>query len=261
MNDYKDLNNKTFLISGSSGHLGQKICSNLINLGCNLILVDRYESDLSKQLIDKYDYHRKTTFIKCDFELEEDRNAMIQEVLSVSENLYCLINNAAFVGTSEISGWNEPFKNQSLSSWRKALEVNLISPFHLSQSFEKLLSKCEGSNIINIGSIYADMPPDWTLYRDLDMSNPAAYGSSKAGLNYLTKWLASTLSPKIRVNSVSPGGILRKQHHKFIERYNKKVPLGRMAFETDIVGTIIFLSSTNARYITGQNIRVDGGID
>ena len=46
---------------------------------------------------------------------------MIQEVLSVSENLYCLINNAAFVGTSEISGWNEPFKNQSLSSWRKAL--------------------------------------------------------------------------------------------------------------------------------------------
>ena len=71
------------------------------------------------------------------------------------------------------------------------------------------------------------MPPDWTLYRDLDMSNPAAYGSSKAGLNYLTKWLASTLSPKIRVNSVSPGGILRKQHHKFIERYNKKVPLGR----------------------------------
>ena len=128
---------------------------------------------------------------------------MIQEVLSVSENLYCLINNAAFVGTSEISGWNEPFKNQSLSSWRKALEVNLISPFHLSQSFEKLLSKCEGSNIINIGSIYADMPPDWTLYRDLDMSNPAAqFIKGRAQLSY--KMASINFITKIRVNSVSP---------------------------------------------------------
>jgi NAD(P)-dependent dehydrogenase (short-subunit alcohol dehydrogenase family) len=98
------------------------------------------------------------------------------------------------------------------------------------------------------------------LYEGLDMSNPAAYGASKGGLIQLTRWLASTLAPVIRVNMVSPGGISRGQDATFVERYSRKTPIARMATEHDIVGQVVYLLSGAASYVTGQNITIDGGI-
>jgi len=75
----------------------------------------------------------------------------------------------------------------------------------------------------------------------------------------MTKWLASALAPKIRVNAVSPGGVFRNQQKIFVKKYIDKTLLKRMAIEDDIVGPVVFLSSTAASYITGQNLIVDGG--
>ncbi len=91
------------------------------------------------------------------------------------------------------------------------------------------------------------------------MSNPAAYAAAKGGLIQLTKWLSTTLAPEIRVNSISPGGIWRNQPEIFVERYEARTPLGRMARENDFIGSIAFLCSDLSNYITGQNIIVDGG--
>ena len=76
----------------------------------------------------------------------------------------------------------------------------------------------------------------------------------------MTKWLASVLAPDVRVNAVSPGGAFRDQPEAFVQRYIDKTPLGRMATESDVVGSMIFLASDLASYLTGQNIVVDGGI-
>lgn len=91
------------------------------------------------------------------------------------------------------------------------------------------------------------------------MANPAAYSVSKGGLLQLTKWLATTLAPSVRVNAVSPGGIERNQDPRFIDRYCRRTPLARMAKEEDLVSMIAFLSGDAASYITGENIRIDGG--
>jgi len=91
------------------------------------------------------------------------------------------------------------------------------------------------------------------------MQNPACYAASKAGLIQLTKWLSKILSPKINVNSISLGGILRGQNKKFIRAYSKKTSIKRMASEDDFVGIIALLASDASGYITGQNIIVDGG--
>ena len=91
------------------------------------------------------------------------------------------------------------------------------------------------------------------------MNNPAAYSVSKAGLTYLSKWLASSLAPKIRINSISPGGIFRNQDKKFVRKYIEKTLLKRMATEDDIAGCVAFLLSSLSSYITGQDIIVDGG--
>ena len=91
------------------------------------------------------------------------------------------------------------------------------------------------------------------------MGNPAAYAASKGGLIQFTKWLATTLAPNIRVNSVSPGGVFRNQPDSFVRKYKEKTPLARMANNNDIKGVIAFLSSDLSQYITGQDIMLDGG--
>ena len=173
--------------------------------------------------------------------------------------LNSLINNAAFTGSSDLDGWIDDFENQTLSTWNRAIEVNLTSCFHLCQGFANKLKKSKGGNIINIASIYGELGPDWRLYKDTKMGNPAAYASSKGGLIQLTKWLATTLAPHIRVNAITPGGIYRSQNPIFVERYISKTPMNRMATEEDFKGIISFLASDLSAYVTGQNIRVDGG--
>ena len=91
------------------------------------------------------------------------------------------------------------------------------------------------------------------------MGNSAGYSSSKAALNQLTVWFASALSPKIRVNSISPGGVYRNQPATFVKKYISKCLLGKMASEENIVGPVIFLASDLSSYITGQNLVIDGG--
>ena len=153
----------------------------------------------------------------------------------------------------------DDFSKQSIETWNRALEVNLTSPFHLSQGIADLLKKNNNGSIINIASIYGFKAPDYSLYSGTKMGNPAAYSSSKGGLIQLTKWLSSTLAPDVRVNALSPGGIWRNQPTKFVERFESKTPLGRMGTEEDLKGAIAYLASDLSAYVSGQNIVVDGG--
>jgi NAD(P)-dependent dehydrogenase (short-subunit alcohol dehydrogenase family) len=121
------------------------------------------------------------------------------------------------------------------------------------------MMESKGASIINVASIYGIAGPDWSLYEGTKIGNPAAYAVSKGGLIQFTRWLATTVAPGIRVNAISPGGILRGQPKNFVERYSAKVPLGRMAKEDDFRGIIAYLATDLSEYVTGQNISIDGG--
>jgi NAD(P)-dependent dehydrogenase (short-subunit alcohol dehydrogenase family) len=255
---YEDLKGKTALITGGLGNLGRVLCAEFAKQGTNLVVLDKTEED--KVFLSELRTNAiSVKFYQVDFEVETSRSRAIEEISKTIQSLDILINNAAYVGSTDVEGWAVPFKDQSLATWNKALEVNLTTPFHLVQGFEKLLRLSEVPTIINVGSIYGSHGPDWEIYRGTQMGNPAGYAASKGGLIQLTRWLATTLSPKIRVNCVSPGGISRNQEMDFVEKYKLRTPLNRMATEEEIVSTILFLSSTSASYITGQNIQVDGG--
>ena len=99
--------------------------------------------------------------------------------------------------------------------------------FKLIQNTKVLLEKSSYASIINIGSIYGIYGPDLSIYENTKMNNPAAYSVSKAGLLQLTRWMSTVLAPKIRVNSISPGGIFRNQPEEFVNRYIQKTPLKR----------------------------------
>ena len=119
------------------------------------------------------------------------------------------------------------------------------------------------SNIINIASIYGTISPDFKIYENDKKFNSEVYGASKAGLIQMTKYFATILAKNnIVVNSISPGGIKnnKTQTKKFIKNYSKNVPRKRMAYLEDILEIIIFLIEMKEKYLTGQNIIVDGGL-
>ena len=99
------------------------------------------------------------------------------------------------------------------------------------------------------------------IYSKGDRRTPEIYGSTKAGVINLTKYLAAYMAPfNVRVNSISPGGVFNSQDKKFVENYSNKVPLGRMARAEELKSTLRFLIDEGSSYLTGENIVVDGGL-
>ena len=258
--ELSDLSGRRVLITGATGGLGKVFADTLAELGADLILVDLPGSDfqtLNEGLAKRWGVHVENHV--CDLEDQSQRTDLIEKLKNSGLGLHSLVNNAAFVGTSDLLGWSVPFEDQSVETWRRAIEVNLTAVFDLSQGLHSLLKASKGGSIINIASIYGMNGVDWSLYEGTSMSNPAAYAASKGGLIQLTRWLATTIAPEVRVNAIAPGGIFRNQPEGFVKRYEAKTPLGRMATEEDFRGAIAYLSSDLSRYVTGHVLMVDGG--
>jgi NAD(P)-dependent dehydrogenase (short-subunit alcohol dehydrogenase family) len=152
-----------------------------------------------------------------------------------------------------------PFPDQTADAFDAALRVNLTSAFVLAQVAAGPLARSGHGSIVFLSSIYGSVAPDERLYEGTTMANPLGYGASKAGLEQLARSLATTLAPAVRVNTVSPGGVWRNQPTNFVERYESRTPLRRMATEEDLKGAIAYLASDLSAYVTGHNLIVDGG--
>ena len=263
MNRYQqlcDLKKRTALLTGAAGRLGRVFADTLASLGCHLILLDKRSEDLAglqRKLKKKYHVHIECVF--CDLEKPEERVTAVKKIEQRTKKLNILINNAALVGSSRLRGWSAPFHQQELETWRRALEVNLTAGFDLVQKLEPSLRRSENGSVINVASFYGIHGPDWRIYKGTQLGNPAAYAVSKAGLIQLTRWLATTLAPHVRVNALAPGGIRAGQGGKFVKNYSCGTPLGRMGEADEIRGALVLLASDLGSYITGQTISIDGG--
>jgi NAD(P)-dependent dehydrogenase (short-subunit alcohol dehydrogenase family) len=253
------LDGRAALVTGAAGFLGTAIAGTLAELGASLILVDRPGSDLPALQRQLEAGGTRARSISTDLESADHRSRLLRELATTEERLSVVVNNAAFVGTSDLDGWSVPFARQTLETWRRALEVNLTAVFDLCQGVIPLMAAAAGKSIINVASIHGELGPDWRLYEGSTMASPAAYAASKGGLIQLTRWLATTAAPDVRVNAISPGGISRNQPESFVRRYSERTPLRRMATEDDMRGAIAYLATDLSTYVTGQNLRIDGG--
>ena len=254
------LDNKTILVTGASGYIGSSVSRSISMLGADLILVDIDKEklfNLSNDIKNQNPANIKT--INADLSKPKDVSKIFKYITSNKLSINGLVNSIGIVGTSRKKGWNTTFLKQDQESWEKALEINLTSIFFFIQKMEKYMNNATNPSIVNISSMYGTYAPDYSIYEGTKINNPAAYSVSKAGLTYLSKWLATSLAPKIRINSISPGGIYRNQEKKFVNKYIDKTLLKRMATEDDIAGCVVFLLSSLSSYITGQDIVIDGG--
>ena len=239
------LKNKVIVITGASGLIGKEIFSDIKKKGGISINADiNVETNLNNGLL------------KMDITDEKSIQNGIKLVLQHFNRIDGWVNNA-YPRTKD---WGTKFENINLKSWRKNVDMQLNSYFVCCQKILDVMAEQKSGVIINIASIYGVVGNDFSLYEDYDGTSPAAYSAIKGGVINFTRYLASYYGKKgIRVNCVSPGGILDNQPKSFISKYNSKVPLGRMGNPEDIAPSVSFLLSDEARYITGQNLIVDGG--
>lgn len=174
-----------------------------------------------------------------------------------------LINNAG-VDQPPRPGVGWRVEDFPWEDFKRVVDVNLGGAFLASQVFGPAMIATRQGSIINIGSLYASVSPDARNYDHLPSSppfiKPPAYGASKAGLLNLTKYLAAHWGPHgVRVNMLSPGGVEGGQDPEFKRKFCARVPLGRMAQPADLIEPMMFLASDASRYVTGQNLQVDGG--
>ncbi|MFY8272908.1 SDR family oxidoreductase [Pseudoalteromonas sp. SSDWG2] len=258
----QDMTQQWVLITGGAGHVGRAAAHALLELGANVILLDRDKQYLNQVHADEFEHAKSVHCVCCELSDEQSIHLAMKQVASITQGtLNVLINNAAFVGTDKLTGWCVPFEKQSFETFKACLDVNLSAPFLLSQLAFDLMKQTQGANrsIINISSIYAVVGPQMDMYAGTEMGNPAAYAASKAGLMQLTKWMAANIAPEVRINNIVLGGIERGQPQSFLDKYNAKVPMQRMATEEDVKGAIAYLSSGLSNYMTGQSLYLDGG--
>jgi NAD(P)-dependent dehydrogenase (short-subunit alcohol dehydrogenase family) len=241
----KKLTNKIILLTGGNGLLGKALRENLLLQGATVI-----NADIEAQ--DSTDF----TSLNCDVTKEESIKRIVELILKHYGRIDGLINNA-YPRTKD---WGLKFEDIPFVSWQKNIDSQLNSCFLLSQAVLAGMKENKSGSIVNIGSVYGVVGPDFSIYEGTTMTMPAAYSAIKGGLINFTRYLASYYGPyQIRINCVSPGGVFDNQPEKFVQNYNRKVPMRRMANADDIAPAVSFLLSDDASYITGQNLIIDGG--
>jgi NAD(P)-dependent dehydrogenase (short-subunit alcohol dehydrogenase family) len=175
-----------------------------------------------------------------------------------------LVNNAGIDQPPDATGKTFAIEDVPLDDFRRTLDVNLTGTFNATQVFGSAMRDAGGGSIVNIGSLYATIAPEPAFYDHLETDppflKPAAYGASKAGVVNLTRYFARLWGPSgVRVNALSPGGVQGEQDDEFLRKYRARVPLGRLAEPEDLGAPLVFLASDASRYVTGHELRVDGG--
>jgi NAD(P)-dependent dehydrogenase (short-subunit alcohol dehydrogenase family) len=240
-----NLNGKVIIVTGGNGLIGKSI-------------VNKIRSE--KAICINADLHNQTTDdlsnLICDVTNDKSIDNTINSVLEKYGKIDGLVNNA-YPRTDD---WGQKFEKISIDSWKSNIDMQLNSVFLFCQKvLPHMASKCNGS-IVNIGSIYGTVGPDFNIYNNTELTMPAAYSAIKGGIINFTRYLSSYYGKKnIRVNCVSPGGIFNSQPIQFVKNYEYKVPMHRMGKPEDISPAVSFLLSDDSSYITGQNLIIDGG--
>lgn len=241
--------NKTVLVTGGSRGIGRATIIEFAKRGYNVVInylnSEKNALDLKKEVEEKYQV--KALTIKADISNEIEIKKMVEKVITEFGKIDCLVNNAGIA-------IDTTYEDKTKENFMKILETNLVGPFLVCKEVAKCMIQKKEGTIINVSSTNGI---DTIYPESLD------YDASKAGLISLTKNLAKVYAPYIRVNSVAPGWVETEMNKEldieFINKENEKILLNRFAKPEEIAKVIAFLASSDASYINGEIIRVDGG--
>jgi NAD(P)-dependent dehydrogenase (short-subunit alcohol dehydrogenase family) len=249
------LSGRIAVVTGAGGRLGPVWVRALADAGARVVGIDVVEADEGERYL-----HRIADVTSRDqLEAVRDEVAGSWGVPSV------VVCSAGVDQPPSAAAASRAIDEIPSEDFRSTMDVNLLGTFHTIQVFGPAMVAAGAGSIVTIGSLYASRAPDPSLYDHLDMDppflKPPAYGASKAGVVSLTRYFARLWGPAgVRVNALSPGGVSGGQDQEFVDKYCARVPLGRMAESDDLAAPLVFLASEASRYVTGQELLVDGGL-
>ena len=242
--------NKIVLITGSNGQVGKSLVKLFLDLGSIV-----YGLDIASNQIKEKNFFYK----KVDISNTKKIEVYLKYIVKKNKKIDIIINNAGYSVFSK-------FYKRSEKEFNNTINVNLKGPINIINSYYKIHKpkKLKNCNIVNIGSIYGSLSPDFRIYGKNDNFNSEIYGATKAGVIQLTKYYSVILSKhNININCLSPGGIFnddKPQERNFVKKYSSRIPKNRMAKIDDIYTGILFLTSDKSNYVSGQNLMIDGGL-
>lgn len=252
------LDNKIIIITGGAGLIGQEFVKAVVENKGIAVIAD-INKDMGKTIKDKLSLELNSNnidFVEMDITSKTSINEAILFIHEKYDKIDALVNNAY----PRNKNYGRDFFEVEYDDFTQNMGLNLGGYFLTSQQISIYFKKQKYGNIINISSIYGVIPPRFEVYNNTQMTMPVEYAAIKSGLIHLTKYMSKYFkNMNIRVNTLSPGGILDNQNKIFINQYNEKCLNKGMLDKSDLKGTLVYLLSDMSKYVNGQNIIVDDG--
>ena len=252
------LDGKVIVVTGGAGLIGQEFAKSVITQGGTAIIADIDEEGMQnvvEELLQTFVGNKVDSF-KLNVTSKESLQECINYVDSKYKKIDALINNAY----PRNKNYGRHFFDVEYDDFVENLGMNLGGCIIPSQLFSLYFQKQGYGNIINISSIYGVIAPKFEIYSNTKMTMPVEYAAIKSGMLHLTRYMAKYFKGKnIRVNAISPGGVLDGQPREFLSEYSKHCSTKGMLDLKDLNGALIFLLSDMSNYINGKNIIVDDG--
>ncbi len=244
-----DLSGKTVLVTGGSRGIGRAICLRLASASAFTALTYVTNETAAAETLELVRANGgQGVILRADVRSDEDVGRALKDVLDDRGAVHGVVNNAA-VSKDGLLG------RMSDADWNEVIDTSLTGAFRVCRAAAKSMIRQRAGRIINIASTAGEA----------GNGGQANYSAAKAGLIGFTKSLARELAPRnILVNAVSPGiineGMSRDLTDKQMQAITEHIPLGRAGTADDVAAAVLFLCSDMSAYITGQVIRVNGGL-
>ncbi|MFH0839220.1 MAG: 3-oxoacyl-[acyl-carrier-protein] reductase [Candidatus Omnitrophota bacterium] len=242
------LKDKVSIITGGARGIGKQLALTFAREGSHLVICDVNEGMLSETEAQLTSLGIEVLALKVDVTNALATEEMVNKTLDKFKRVDILINNAGITRDALLMRMKE-------NDWDAVLSINLKGAFNCTKAVSQVMLKQRSGSIINISSIIG-------IIGNAGQSN---YAASKAGLIGFTKSIAKELAPRgVTVNAIAPGFIQTDMTAALSEEIKMQmlalIPLGKFGTSQDVANVALFLASENARYITGQVIRIDGGM-
>jgi NAD(P)-dependent dehydrogenase (short-subunit alcohol dehydrogenase family) len=251
------LNDKVVVVTGGAGLLGQQFCRAIATTGGTAVVADMDLARAEKVAEDiAQAFPGRCSAVAVDITSKESITCMIDTLCARHGGIDAVVNNAY----PRNARYGRKMEEVGYDDFCENVGMHVGGYFLVSQQFTAYFRRRGAGNIVNMSSIYGVVAPRFEIYEGTPMTMPVEYAVIKAGVVHLTRYLAKYLKgSNIRVNAISPGGILDRQPEEFIGKYNAQCLTKGMLDKSDIAGTLVFLLSDASAFINGQNLMVDDG--
>ena len=243
------LENKVALVTGSGRGIGRAIALELAKRGCGVVVNDDKNLQEGIEVVDEIKkIGQRALHIQADVSYPDQVEKMIETVLDEFDRIDILVNNAGIA-------MDKKLENMSIEQWNRVISVNLTGTFNCTKAVITHMKGHDGGKIVNIASVVGE----------IGNFGQANYAASKGGVIAFTKTVAKEYAKYgVLVNAIAPGFINTKMvegiPQKVIQKILEQIPLGRLGEPEEVAKLVGFLASNDANYITGQVIRINGGM-